>query len=215
MTNSEIFKVLKGTHFRRKQKEKLLQQAALAEKEEKQHEMLQGKIWKTASYCDRNRFRCFGAPMLLQNDRESFRSHSVMSAHLQAEERRHVETPLQDSFHAHEFPLRSHSVLKTHSTKKPVRMFGLRSDKSGETQILSQSIPRPTPNGRVDVVGYGSSTQVVISEEPPEETERSLINETLMANSVRMPFLSDSKRRTRPRTSMSESGGSNENFRPW
>jgi len=210
--SSEELRALGRQAKSRVERKHLEKQAALAEREESEHQASDTKLARTLAYCDRNRFRCLGAPLQVRGVRESLRSTSMASSRLEQRELGLMPTPIIECFHPREFRVRSETVLRTHIPTRQVRTHGFRRGITKDQTILSNPDLAPA-QGRVDVVGYGSGTKVIQLAEPPMEEEMPLVSDTLMATAKRVPFNLPPKRR-RPATSQSGSVRSDDTMRP-
>lgn len=88
-----------------------------------------------------------------------------------------LATPITANFHPQERGPRSQSVLRRYKTAKSVRTCGLRDDYMERT--ISPYGDSEHLAGRCDVTGYGSKTQVIMTNDNPGGHERTMLSDEL------------------------------------
>eukprot|EP00960_Hanusia_phi_P059160 764089-Hanusia_phi.AAC.9 len=144
---------------------KLQKMAKQAEAEEKVHSKRSGFLNKTMIYNDRNRFRCIGTPLLDSEERDSMLFRSTRRFD---DKENRLPTPIMDTFHAYESPMKTETVLKRHSVERPAWNAGMHRT----WHDMKERAARGDQSARrINVVGYGSRTSLVFSKEAPEKDE--------------------------------------------
>ncbi|EKX49102.1 hypothetical protein GUITHDRAFT_151621 [Guillardia theta CCMP2712] len=144
---------------------KLQKLARQAEAEEKVHSRKSSFLSKTMVYNDRNRFRCIGTPLLDKEERDGMLFRSTRRFD---DKENRLPTPILDTFHPYESPVKSETVLKRHSIERPAYHAGMHRNWN---EMKERAARGDQSARRINVVGYGSKTSIIFSKEAPDKDE--------------------------------------------